>query len=73
MEKGWLRIRDKSNGHESKEVGIEEVIFNQYDIEFEFTEPDEYGVYCTLPYKDFLFFRDDYEVILRFGKKKVNK
>ena len=58
-----IKLKDKETGIESKPVNIEEVMFNQYDIEFEFGEPDDedYGI---LPYKDFLFFRDDYEVII---------
>lgn len=59
-----IRLKDKETGKLSNEVPIERVIFNQYGIEFEFgdIEDDDYG---TLPYKDFLFFQDDYEVIVK--------
>lgn len=58
-----IRLKDKYTGIESKPVDIKEVIFNQNYIEFEFGEPDDED-YGALPYKDFLFFRDDYEVII---------
>lgn len=62
--KVFIRLKDKETGKESQEVSIEDVIYNQYEIEFEFGnyEDDDYE---TLPYKDFLFFQDDYEVIVR--------
>ena len=58
-----IKLKDKETGIESKPVDIEKVIFNQYDIEFEFGEPEDedYGI---LSYKNFLFFRDYYEVII---------
>lgn len=58
-----IRLRDKETGRESSPVDIEEVIFNQSEIEFEFGEYSNED-YETLPYKDFLFFRDDYDVIV---------
>lgn len=65
----WVRLKDKKSGSESKEVPIEDFIFGE-DIEFEFDEsnnPNEELDYTTLPYKDFLFFKDDYDVIIRIG------
>lgn len=64
MSKVFIRLKDKETNQESKEVPIEDIIFSQNDMEFEFgeREDDNYG---TLPYKDFLFFQDDYEVIVR--------
>lgn len=63
-----IRLKDKNNGCLSKDVSIEEIILNQYEIEFEFPNYiDEYGDVmdvATLPYKDFLFFQNDYEVII---------
>lgn len=47
------------NGAKSKEVPIEDVIYNQHDIEFEF---DDGG---SLPYSDFLFYQEDYEVVVK--------
>ena len=60
----FIRLKDKETGKESQEVEIKDLIYNQYEIEFEFGnyEDDDYE---TLPYKDFLFFQDDYEVIVR--------
>lgn len=63
-----IRLKDKKNGCLSREVSIEDIILNQYEVEFEFPNYiDEYvGVMeiATLPYKDFLFFQNDYEVII---------
>lgn len=65
----FIRLKDKETGEESQEISIEELIYNQDEIEFIF---DEYDTDCfngefptQLPYKDFLFFQDDYEVIVR--------
>lgn len=58
-----IKLKDKETGIESKPVDIKEVIFNQNYIEFEFGEPEDED-YGALPYNDFLFFRDDYEVII---------
>ena len=52
-----VRVEDKETGLLSEEVDVMDFI-NGKDINFEF--PD--GTVC--PYKDFLFFRDDYEVYL---------
>lgn len=64
-----IKLKDKRNGCISKEVNIEDVIFNQYEIEFRFPDyVDEYGdepFEASLPYKDFLFFQDEYEVIIK--------
>ena len=63
-----IRLKDKNNGCLSREVSIEDIILNQYEVEFEFPNYiDEYGNLmdvATLPYKDFLFFQNDYEVII---------
>ncbi len=65
--KVFIRLKDKETEKESKEVTIEELIYNQNEIEFEFGnyEDDDYS---SLPYKDFLFFQEDYEVIVRIGE-----
>ena len=67
--KVFIRLKDKDTGEESQEISIEELIYNQDEIEFIF---DEYDTDCfngefptQLPYKDFLFFQEDYEVIVR--------
>ena len=75
MSKVFIRLRDKKNNCESEEVTIEELIYNQSDIEFRFTcYVDEYGdepFEAQLSYKDFLFFQDEYEVIVRIGEIDV--
>ena len=66
--KGLVQIvlTDKRSGCESEPVDIEDLIFSQDEIEFRFPSyVDEYGdgpYEAQLPYKDFLFFSDDYEV-----------
>ena len=54
-----IKLKDKRNGCISDEVSIEELIFNQSDIEFRFPNyVDEYidePYEASLPYKDFLF------------------
>ena len=69
--KVFIRIKDKKTGEESQEVTIEELIYNQDEIEFVFSEYD-YDSFNgefppQLPYKDFLYYQDDYEVIVRIG------
>ena len=75
MSKVFIKLRDKRNNCESEEVTIEELIYNQSDIEFRFPgyvdEYDDESFEASLPYKDFLFFQDDYEVIVRIGEKHV--
>lgn len=59
-----IRLKDRETGKESKEIDMFDLIYNQHDIEFEFgdIDDDDFG---TLPYKDFLFFQNDYEVIVK--------
>lgn len=59
MSKVFIRLKDKITGIESNEISIEDLIYSQDEIEFEFPH-EEY-----LSYKDFLFFQNDYEVIVR--------
>ena len=54
-----MYIINRETGAKSEEVPIEEVIYNQHDIEFEF---DDGG---SLPYSDFLFYQEDYEVVVK--------
>lgn len=76
MKKGLVGvvIKDKINNCESLEVDIEEFIFNPYDIEFRFPGyTDEYidePYEATCSYKDFLFFIDDYDVIIKIHDKE---
>lgn len=59
-----IELKDKETQQISQPVSLQDLIYNQNDIEFQFGEygDDDYG---TLPYKDFLFFCDDYEVIVK--------
>lgn len=66
MNKVTIQLRDKETGILSKEVDINNLIYAQDDIEFDFVGSD--GEYNTLPYKDFLFFYEDYEVIVNINK-----
>lgn len=69
--KVFIRLREKESGFESHEVTIEQLIFNQSDIEFKFdkfTDGGEIYEDGALPYKDFLFFRDDYDVVIRIAE-----
>ncbi len=66
--KVFIRLKDKGTGLESQEVAIENIIFEQSEIEFDFWNDDK--TECnTLPYNDFLFYKDDYEVIVRIEAK----
>lgn len=51
------------NGRLSKGVAIEDVIYNQSEIAFDFVNFDDED-YETITYNDFLYFRDDSEVII---------
>lgn len=67
-----IRLKDKKNGEESFTVDLEELIYNQNEIEFVFGEiGDEF--FQTLPYKDFLFFKDDYDVIVHINNGGSNE
>lgn len=59
-----IRLKDIETGKESKEIDMYDLIYNQHDIEFEFGDIDD-DYFGTLPYKDFLFFQNDYEVIVK--------
>lgn len=51
------------NGRLSKGVAIEDVIYNQSEIEFNFGNFDDED-YETITYNDFLYFQDNFEVII---------
>lgn len=53
-----MKIFDKESKETSEPIDIMDLINGEW-IEFEFTESE-----TSLPYKDFKFFRDDYDVIL---------
>ena len=58
-----VSLYNKETKQYSKPVDIFDVIYNQHTIEFEFGEYDDDN-YGTLPYKDFMFFQDQYDLIL---------
>lgn len=66
----YLQLMDKETNKTSKEINLKDIIYNQNEIEFEF---GEYGTeeYETLPYKDFLFFKDKYKIILINKDKEI--
>lgn len=67
-----IRLKDKKTGKESFTVDLEELIYNQNEIDFVFGEiGDEF--FRTLPYKDFLFFKDDYDVIVHINNGGSNE
>lgn len=66
--KVFIKLKDKTTGCISEEVPIDELIYNQNEIEFDFLDAiDEFGdiMDLSLPYNDFLFFQNDYEVIVK--------
>lgn len=66
----YLQLMDKETNKTSKEINLKDIIYNQNEIEFEF---GEYGTeeYETLPYKDFLFFKDRYKIVLINKDKEI--
>ena len=68
MRKVYIRLKDKQTGDESQIITLEELVYNQDSIEFVFQ--DEFGIISTLPYKDFLFFQNDYELVVVVGSDK---
>lgn len=65
MSKIEVRIKDKEDGLESKPVDIEEFILDPYHIEFVFSDGS------TLPYTDFQFYSDEYEIIITVHEKEL--
>ncbi len=67
-----IKLKDKETGVVSKPVSIEDIIFNQNEVEFifpDYVDNSLDGQYASqLPYKDFLFFQNDYEVIVKIGE-----
>lgn len=68
MEDYYISLFDLETRKMSNRVSLKDVIYNQSDIEFVFSS-DEIGEE-TLPYDDFLFYRQDYQVILEFDKRE---
>lgn len=66
MNRVTIRLKSLESGYESEEIDIEKLIYNQHDIEFEFSDGS------TLPYSDFLWYRDEYQVIVKI-KGDINE
>jgi len=64
----YIFLRDKHSGIESNYVSMEDILYNQNYVEFVFQ--DEYGIIAQLPYKDFIDYKDDYEVVYILGVDK---
>ena len=65
MNNYYISLFDKETKKKSNRIPLKEVIYDQNEIEFIFPD-DEIGE-TTLPYNDFLFWRNDYEVVLEVG------
>lgn len=59
MNKVEIRVKDKETGEVSLPATLYELVYRQNEVEFIFGDYDS-----VLPFKDFLFFQDEYEVIV---------
>ena len=59
-----MYLINKETKAKSKEVPIEDVIYNQHDIEFEFDDD------TTLPYSDYLFYCDEFDTVVKVKSVK---
>lgn len=62
-----IKIKELKRNITSLPVSIEDIIFNQHNIEFVFPDTNE-----TLPYSDFLYFNDEYTVIVAVREEIIN-
>lgn len=64
MIKIFIQIRDKETSKISNAISLQDIVYKQNEIEFEF---GEYGTeeYETLSYKDFLFYKDNYDLLVQ--------
>lgn len=62
-----MYIINRETGAKSKEVPIEEVIYNQHDIEFVFDDD------TTLPYSDFLWCCDEFDTVVKVKSVKYGE
>lgn len=62
-----MYLIDNETGAKSKEVPIEDVIYKQRDIEFEFDDD------TTLPYSDYLWCCDQFETIVKVKSVKYEE
>ena len=68
MENYYISLFDKENKRLSNRVPLKDIIYNQSEVVFEF-ESDEIGTE-TLPYDDFLFYSEDYQVVFENNNKE---
>lgn len=59
MIKIFIQIRDKEKSKISNAISLQDIVYRQNEIEFEF------GEYETLSYKDFLFYKDNYDLLVQ--------
>ena len=64
MIKIFIQIRDKEKSKISNAISLQDIVYKQNEIEFEF---GEYGTeeYETLSYKDFLLYKDNYDLLVQ--------
>ena len=64
MIKIFIQIRDKEKSKISNAISLQDIVYRQNEIEFEL---GEYGTeeYETLSYKDFLFYKDNYDLLVQ--------
>lgn len=64
MIKIFIQIKDKEKSKISNAISLQDIVYRQNEIEFEF---GEYGTeeYETLSYKDFLFYKDNYNLLVQ--------
>lgn len=62
-----MYLINKETKAKSKEVPIEDVIYNQHDIEFEFDDD------TTLPYSDYLFYCDEFDTVVKVKSVKYGE
>lgn len=63
----YISLFDKESRKLSKRVPLKDIIYDRDEVEFIF--PSDELEYETLSYNDFLFYKDDYEVVIEEGVK----
>lgn len=63
----YISLFDKESRKLSKRVPLKDIIYDRDEVEFIF--PSDELEYETLSYNDFLFYKDDYEVVIEEGAK----
>lgn len=62
-----IYLINHENGAKSQEVPIEEVIYNQHDIEFNFDDD------TSMPYSDYLFYCDEFDTVVKVKGAKYGE